>query len=361
MTSTHTTSSPATGSPTTSSPATGSPTGPVATGTTAFPTRHLGGLEVPAIGFGAMVLSPGMYGPIDDDRAGTALKAALDAGATFVDTSDGYGEAGHNERVVGRAVRGRRDEVVLATKFGFRVPDGVARHAIPVGYAFGEVAVNAHPDLVRGYAERSLRELGTDRIDLYYPHFPDPQVPLADTVGAVADLVDAGLVRHLGLSNVTADQLREAHAVHPVTAVQTEWSMWRPADPDLLTAARELGVGVVAWSPLGGGFLTGQVTSLGDGDFRQHAPRFSGDNLAANNDRYAPVRAVAAELGLRPGQLALAWLLAQDAHVVPIPGSRTPAHIQENLDAARFSLHPDTLARIDQALAGFQPQGATLL
>jgi aryl-alcohol dehydrogenase-like predicted oxidoreductase len=326
-----------------------------------LPVRHLGDLAVPAIGFGAMVLSPGMYGPIDDARADAAVGAALDAGATFVDTSDGYGEAGHNERVVGRALRGRRDEVVVATKFGFRVPDGQARHAIPVGYAFAEVAVNADPALVRGYAEQSLRELGTDRIDLYYPHFPDPQVPLTDTVGAVADLVQAGLVRHLGLSNVTAAQLREAHAVHPVAAVQTEWSMWRPADPDLLDAARELGIGVVAWSPLGGGFLTGQVTSLGEGDFRHNAPRFTPANLAVNNDRYAPVRTIALELGLQPGQLALAWLLAQDPHVVPIPGSRTPAHIQENLDAARITLHPETLDRIDQALAGLQPQGGTLL
>jgi aryl-alcohol dehydrogenase-like predicted oxidoreductase len=232
----------------------------------------LGALTVPAVGFGAMVLSPGMYGAVDEDRAERALSAALDAGSTFVDTSDGYGPDGHNERLVGRAVRSRRDEVVLATKFGFRLPDGAEAHRFQVGYGFGELAVNAHPSLVRGYAEQSLRELGTDRIDLYYPHFPDPQVPLADTVGAVADLVQDGLVRHLGLSNVTAAQLREAHAVHPVAAVQVEWSMWRPVEPDLLAAARELDVGLVAWSPLGGGFLTGSVTSVGDGDFRQHAP-----------------------------------------------------------------------------------------
>ncbi|MGF1661866.1 MAG: aldo/keto reductase [Kineosporiaceae bacterium] len=328
---------------------------------TDLPRRRLGGLDVPAVGYGAMVLSPGMYGPIDDERADVALRAALDAGATFVDTSDGYGDAGHNERVVGRAIRGRRDEVVVATKFGFRVPEGAARHAIPVGYAFGEVAVNAHPDLVRGYAEQSLRELGTDRIDLYYPHFPDPEVPLEDTVGAVADLVRAGLVRHLGLSNVTADQLRWAHAVHPVAAVQTEWSMWRPVAGDLLAAARELGVGIVAWSPLGGGFLTGAVTTLGEGDFRHHAPRFAGGNLAANHDRYAPVRALAGRMGVTPGQLALAWLLAQDPGVVPIPGSRTPRHIEENLAAARVELAAGELAEVDAALAATTPVGGTLL
>ncbi len=327
----------------------------------ALPTRTLGDLAVPAIGFGAMVLSPGMYGEVDEDRARQALAAALDAGATFVDTSDGYGPDGHNERLVGRAVRDRRDEVVLATKFGFRIPEGAPAHRFPVGYAYGELAVNADPRHVRAYAEQSLRELRTDRIDLYYPHFPDPEVPLADTVGAVADLVQAGLVRHLGLSNVTAAQVREAHAVHPVAAVQTEWSMWRPVDPELLATTRELGIGIVAWSPLGGGFLTGTVTALADGDFRHNAPRFAGDALARNNDRYAPVRALAGELGVAPGQLALAWLLAQDPHVVPIPGSRTPAHVVENVEAARTTLDADTLRRVDDALAAFEPEGGTLL
>ena len=326
-----------------------------------LPTRTLGALRVPAVGFGAMVLSPGVYGSIDDDRAQRALAAAVEAGSTFVDTSDAYGADGHNERLVGRAIRGRRDEIVVATKFGLRIPAGVERHRFPVGYAFGEITVNAHPKLVRGYAEQSLRELGTDRIDLYYPHFPDPQVPLVDTIGAVADLIDAGQVRRLGLSNVTAAQLREAHAVHPVSAVQVEWSMWRPIDPELHATARELGVGLVAWSPLGGGFLTGTVAGLGDGDFRHNAPRFSAANLAANNVRYAPVLAIAAELGVTPGQLALAWLLAQDPAVVPIPGSRTPEHVVENSAAAQVALHPDSLRRVDEALAEFDVAGGTLL
>ncbi len=326
-----------------------------------LPTRTLGGLEVPAVGFGAMVLSPGMYGEVDEAAALRAIGVAIDAGCTFIDTSDGYGPDGHNERLVGRAVRDRRDEVILATKFGFRVPAGAQRHRFPVGFAFGTLAVNCHPSLVRGYAEQSLREFGTDRIDLYYPHFPDPQVPLADTVDAVAELISAGLVRHLGLSNVTAAQLREAHAVHPVTAVQTEWSMWRPIDSDLLATARQLGVGIVAWSPLGAGFLTGTVTCLPEGDFRHHAPRFSAENLAANNDRYTPVRAIAAELGITPGQLALAWLLAQDPAVVPIPGSRTRAHVIENAESAHIALLPDTLRRVDEALAAFTVVGSTLL
>ncbi|MFC4013237.1 aldo/keto reductase [Nonomuraea purpurea] len=324
-------------------------------------TRSLGTLQVPAIGFGAMVLSPGVYGDIDDARAEAALKAALDSGAAHVDTSDAYGTNGHNERLVGRAIKGRRDEVVVATKFGLAIPEGEPSRSHPVGYAYKELRVNAHPALVRGYAERSLRNLDTDVIDLYYAHYPDPGVPIEDTVGAMADLVKDGLINHVGLSNVTAAQLRAAHAVHPVTAVQNEWSMWRPVDADLLAAARELGVGIVAWSPLGTGFLTGTVQSLEDGDFRHNAPRFSARNLAANNDSYAPIRALAAQLSITPAQLALAWLLHQDEHVVTIPGSRAPAHILENLLAADLTLHPDTLARVDEALTKFDVTGATLL
>lgn len=324
-------------------------------------TRRLGKLPVPAIGFGAMVLSPGVYGDIDDERAARAVRAALDAGSSLVDTGDAYGPDGHNERLVGRAVRGRRDEAIIATKFGLAVPEGEGARSFPVGYAFGELRVNAEPRLVRRYAERSLSRLAVDVIDLYYLHFPDPGVPIEETVGAMAELIGAGLVRHLGLCNVTAGQLRRAHAVHPIAAVQNEWSMWRPIDPDLRAAAGELGVGVVAWSPLGSGFLTGTVRELGEGDFRHHAPRFSAANLKANNDRYAPVRDLAVALGITPAQLALAWLLHQGEHVVAIPGSRSPAHIAENAAAAGFVLHPDTLARVGEALARFEVCGGTLL
>lgn len=328
---------------------------------TALPTRALGDLTTSAVGFGAMVLSPGVYGEIDDDRALTALHSALDEGATLIDTSDGYGEDGHNERLVGEAVRGRRDEVVIATKFGFRLPEGVEGHTFPVNYSFEELAVNAEPKHIRGYAQTSLRTLGTDYIDLYYPHFPDPVVPIEETVGAVAELIGEGVVRHLGLSNVNAEQLRRAHAVHPVAAVQAQWSMWAPVDPELYAAARELGIGVVAWSPLGSGFLTGTVQDVKDDDFRRFIPGFQAENLKANNDRFAPIREIATELGLTPSQLALAWLLHQDEHVVPIPGSRTPAHIAENLAAARTPLSAETLTRIDQALSGFAPEGNTSL
>ncbi|GGU58185.1 aldo/keto reductase [Streptomyces albospinus] len=317
---------------------------------TALPTRTLGPLTSSAVAFGAMVLSPGVYGETDERRATAALRAALDEGATHIDTADGYGPDGHNERLIGAALKGRRDEVVIATKFGFRLPDGVEPHPFPVNYGFGELAVNADPRHVRGYAEASLRTLRTDRIDLYYPHYPDPQIPFEDTVGAVADLIGPGLVRHLGLSNVTADQLRRAHAVHPVAAVQVQWSMWQPVDAELLAVARELGVGIVAWGPLGTGFLTGTVAEVAENDLRRHLPRFDAANLKANRDRFAPVRAIADDLGISSGQLALSWLLHQYAHVVPIPGSRTPAHIAENLAAARIALSADTLARVDTAL-----------
>ncbi|MBB6345308.1 aryl-alcohol dehydrogenase-like predicted oxidoreductase [Nonomuraea muscovyensis] len=322
--------------------------------------RDLGALRVPALGFGAMVLS-GVYGEVDDARAEAALTAALDAGAVHVDTSDAYGADGDNERLVGRLIKGRRDEVVVATKFGLALFEGEAGRSQPVGYAFGELRVNAEPRLVRRYAERSLRNLGVDAIDLYYAHYPDPGVPIEETVGAMAELVKDGLVKHIGLSNVTAAQVRAAHAVHPVAAVQNEWSMWRPIEPELLATTRELGIGVVAWSPLGNGFLTGTVQGLGAGDFRHHAPRFSTENLARNNDRYAPIRALAGELEITPAQLALAWLLHQDEHVVAIPGSRTPAHIRENAAAAGITLDPATLARVDQALAGIEVTGGTLL
>ena len=316
---------------------------------------------MPAIGFGAMVLSPGMYGEIDDDRGVVAIRAAIEAGGTFIDTSDAYGDDGHNERLVGRAIRGRRDEITLATKFGLAVPEGAEAHPLKVGFAFEELLVNADPKHIKGYADSSLRNLGTDVIDLYYLHFPDPQVPIEDSVGAMAELVADGKVRHLGVSNVTPDELRRAHAVHPIAAVQTEWSMWRPIDQELLEVARELGIGVVPWSPLGAGFLTGTVEKVEAGDFRNNAPRFDEASLKANDASYAALQALAADLGITRSQLALAWLLHQDAAVVPIPGSRTPVHIAENLAAADISLHADTLTRIDAVLSRLQPVGATLL
>jgi aryl-alcohol dehydrogenase-like predicted oxidoreductase len=324
-------------------------------------TRTLGdGLQVSAVGFGAMVLSPGMYGEVDEERGLAALDHAIRAGATFVDTADAYG-GGTNEELVGRAIAGRRGEVVVATKFGLNLPEAVEGHAFPVGYGFGELAVNAEPGNVRRYLEASLRRLGTDRVDLYYPHFPDPLVPIEDTVAAVAELVGEGLVGHVGLSNVTPGQLERAARVHPIAAVQVEWSLWnRGAERELLPAARRLGAGLVAWGPLGNGFLAGDV-EVGEDDFRRHAPRFQGENLARNRDRFAPLRRVAEEAGVTPAQLALAWLLARDGRAVPIPGSRTPAHIDENLGAAAVALDAETLARVDEASAAVEAAGGTLL
>ena len=323
-------------------------------------TRRLGSLEVPALGYGAMVLSPGMYGPIDDDTGIAALRHVIERGAGFVDTSDAYGHESHNEILIGRALKGRRDDVVVATKFGFRFPAEATPHLVPTGYTRRRVVVNTEPRYVRQYALASLRRLGIDRIDLWYPHFPDPEVPIEDTVGAMGELVTEGLVAHVGLSNVTAEHLRRALAVHPVAAVQVEWSLWKPVDPELLAAAGEHGVGIVAWSPLGAGFLTGSI-DLAEDDFRTNFDRFAPEHLAANTARYAPLRSLATQLGVTPGQLALAWLLHQSDSVVPIPGSRRPAHIDENLAAAAIELSVADLAEIDAARHDFAPTGRSLL
>jgi len=323
-------------------------------------TRRLGSLEVPALGYGAMVLSPGMYGPIDDDTGIAALRHVVERGAGFVDTSDAYGHESHNEILIGRALKGRRDDVVVATKFGFHFPAEATPHPVPTGYARRRVVVNTEPRYVRQYALASLRRLGIDRIDLWYPHFPDPEVPIEDTVGAMGELVTEGLVAHVGLSNVTAEHLRRALAVHPVAAVQVEWSLWKPVDPELLAAAGEHGVGIVAWSPLGAGFLTGSI-DLAEDDFRTNFDRFAPEHLAANTARYAPLRGLAIQLGVTPGQLALAWLLHQSDSVVPIPGSRRPAHIDENLAAAAIELSVADLAEIDAARHDFAPTGRSLL
>lgn len=323
-------------------------------------TRRLGSLEVPALGYGAMVLSPGMYGPIDDDTAIAALRHVVERGAGLVDTSDAYGHESHNEVLIGRALKGRRDDVVVATKFGFRFPAEATPHLVPTRYTRRRVMVNTEPRYVRQYALASLRRLGIDRIDLWYPHFPDPEVPIEDTVGAMGELVTEGLVAHVGLSNVTAEHLRRALAVHPVAAVQVEWSLWKPVDPELLAAAGEHGVGIVAWSPLGAGFLTGSI-DLAEDDFRTNFDRFAPEHLAANTARYAPLRGLAIQLGVTPGQLALAWLLHQSDSVVPIPGSRRPAHIDENLAAAAIELSVADLAEIDAARHDFAPTGRSLL
>ena len=324
-------------------------------------TRRLGTLEVPALGYGAMVLSPGMYAAVDEGDAVTALHHVFARGAAFVDTSDAYGREFHNEKLIGRALKDWRGDVVVATKFGMRLPPGAEPHRIRIGFAHREIAINAEPRYIRQYALASLDRLGIEQIDLWYPHFPDPEVPIEDTVGAMAELVAEGLVAHIGLSNTTADQLRRAVRVHPVAAVQVEWSLWTPIDADLIAAANELGIGIVAWSPLGGGFLTGMLSEVTDDDLRTQSDRFTSANLATNNERYAPLRDLAARLHVSPGQLALAWLLRQHPSVVPIPASRRPSHIDENFAAADIELAADELVEIDAARQAFVPAGLSLL
>ena len=309
------------------------------------PTRRLGsqGLVVSAQGLGCMGMS-WAYGTPDDAEAVATIHRALDLGVTFLDTADVYG-LGANEELVGRAIAGRRDEVVLATKFGIQL----ARDAIQ------RRAVDGRPEYVRQACDASLRRLGVDWIDLYYQHRPDPEVPVEDTVGAMAELVAAGKVRYLGLSEASADTIRRAHAVHPISALQSEWSLWsRDIEQEVVPAAREHGIGIVPYSPLGRGFLTGRVTSPADlepNDFRRTTPRFQDENFARNQQLVERVRAVAARKGVTPGQVALAWVHARGDDVVPIPGTKRRRYLEENVGALGVDLDAEDLAELDE-LAG---------
>jgi aryl-alcohol dehydrogenase-like predicted oxidoreductase len=304
-------------------------------------TTTLGdGLTVSRLGLGCMGMSE-FYGASDEATSIATLRRALDLGVTFLDTAAMYGR-GANEELVGRAIAGRRDEVVLATKFG------VERGETPA-----DRHLDGSPANVRASCDASLRRLGTDSIDLYYQHRIDPGVPIEDTVGALAELVRAGKIRHAGLSEASPETLRRAAAVHPVAALQIEWSLWtRDIEAEVLPTCRELGIGIVAYSPLGRGFLTGQITSpddLAPDDIRRHNPRFSADNFARNMALVDRVREIAAGLGATPGQLALAWLLHQGDDVVPIPGTRRIERLEENVGALALRLSDDDLARLDQA------------
>jgi aryl-alcohol dehydrogenase-like predicted oxidoreductase len=283
------------------------------------------------------------YGTADDTESTRVIHRALDLGISMLDTADAYGLPlpGHNERLIGAAIRGRRGDAVVATKFGMRYGDGPFR-------------IDSSGAWARQACEQSLRRLGLDTIDLYYLHRRNPDIAIEETVEAMAGLVQAGKVRHLGLSEVSAETLRAAHAVHPITAVQIEYSLFsRFAEHDLIPTCRQLGVGVVAYSPLGRGLLTGALTSteqLQRGDQRLNNPRFSSDNLARNLRLVAAVRAIASDIGCTPAQLAIAWLLNQNPNIVPIPGAKRIEHLEENAGAEAIVLAPDQVARIGAAI-----------
>ncbi|MEM6788306.1 MAG: aldo/keto reductase [Myxococcota bacterium] len=309
--------------------------------------RSLGsnGLEVSCIGLGCMSMT-GVYGSGDEAGGGDAIRRALDVGVTFFDTAELYGPY-RNEELVGRALAGRRDEAIIATKFGVAVRDGVT-------------SFNSRPENVRASCESSLRRLGTDRIDLYYQHRLDPDVPIEETVGALAELCREGKVRHIGLSEVGPDTIRRAHAVHPVAAVQSEYSLWtRDVERDVMPVIRELNIGLVPYSPLGRGFLTGRIRSvedLADDDWRRNNPRFQPESFAANLELVRTVESIANAYRATPAQVAIAWVLSQGPHIVPIPGTKRAAVVEENAGAAAITLAPADLERL---AAAFRPEAVS--
>jgi len=325
------------------------------------PKRELGknGPQVSAIGYGAMVLE-GYYGNVDEDDAIATVQHALDTGTTFIDTADAYGN-GHNEALLARAVAARREEAFIATKFGIVFEPGRQGTEVPTGWGFS-LNINGTPDYARQALNGSLQRLSVEHIDLWYLHYPDPATPIEDTVGAMAEAVKEGKARFLGLSNVTADQVRRAQKVHPIAAVQYEYSLWRrEAETQLLPTLRELGIALVPWSPLGSGFLTGSVETLASDDFRNNNPRYQGENFAANKERFAPLMQLAEELEITPAQLALAWLLHQGEDIVPIPGTRKQSRVTENAAAAEMILISDTIRQISALAAPGLAEGQTLV
>lgn len=323
--------------------------------------RQLGknGPAVGCLGYGAMVLE-GYYGASDDGQAVDTIHRALDVGLNMIDSADAYGN-GHNETLIGKAIKGRRDKAFVATKFGIVFDANETGTDLPTNWGFS-LKINGTAAYVRRALAASLARLDLDTIDLWYAHYADPATPIEETVGAMAEAVKTGKVRYLGLSNVTVEQIRRAHKVHPIVAVQYEYSLWRrEAETELLPTLRELGIALVGWSPLGSGFLTGTVKNLDKNDFRQNNPRYAGDNLSSNRDRFAPFMAVAQELGVTPAQLALAWLLHQGQDIIPIPGTRRAERIDENAKAASIRLEPKMLKHIDALARPGLAEGATLV
>ncbi len=305
-------------------------------------TRKLGDLEVSAVGLGCMGMSA-FYGATDEAESEATIQRALEIGVNFIDTAQLYGPL-TNEELVGRAVKGRRDDYVIATKFARRTDQAKPGDLSTLG------PLDGSPEWVRESIEGSLRRLDTDHVDLYYQHRVDPNVPIEETVGAMAELVKEGKVRHLGLSEAAPETIRRAHAVHPIAALQTEYSLWaREVEEEILPTCRELGIGFVSYAPLGRGFLSGRFDSpdeLDDGDFRKHGPRFTGENLEANRRIVVKVAEIAEEKGITPAQLAIAWVLARGDEVVPIPGTKRRTYLEQNAGAAEVELTNEDLERI---------------